>query len=31
MSRGESDERVIHDEEIVTIQILLDRSFAKLP
>jgi hypothetical protein len=31
MSCGEADERVIHDEEIVTIQILLDGSFAKLP
>src|SRR5260370_38253408 len=29
MSCGEADERVIHDEEIVTIQILLDGSFAK--
>ncbi len=30
MSCGKADERVIHDEEIVTIQILLDGSFAKL-
>src|SRR4029077_18815533 len=31
VSGGESDERVIHDEEIVTIQILLDWGFTKLP
>src|ERR1700752_3607665 len=30
MSRGETDERVIHDEEVVAIQILLEGSFAKL-
>src|SRR5258708_40085152 len=30
MSCGETNERVIHDEEIVTIQILFDGSFAKL-
>src|SRR5258708_1487740 len=30
MSRGEAEEWMIHDEEIVTIQILLDGSFAKL-
>src|SRR5579864_5608279 len=30
MRRGEPDERVIDDEQIVTIEVLLDGSFAKL-